>query len=136
MNVIIKGKKTGAEIWEIIQHELLNETGYIPDRLYDFILYDKETKQGIKYSESKLIPTQEEIEIEQRETAKQEVYGQLQKAIDLDNTELIVALRAEYTDLCNGCPVKCISTLDEELTESQLNEEKYLNIIMEDGGVW
>lgn len=70
MDILFKGTKTGAEIWEIIKHKDLEESQLIPDRLYKFTLYNKQTEVGVKFSEMQLIPTEEEIKQQKYETEK------------------------------------------------------------------
>ena len=61
MNIVFKGIKTGAEIWEIIKHPKLNESDWDKDKEYEFIQYDKTTKDGLIYSETKHIVTEQEL---------------------------------------------------------------------------
>lgn len=120
LNDRITEVKFPKENYELLESEQISENGNLNQILVN----------GVWVDDVDL------IKLEQREIAKQEVYSELQKAINLNDTSLIETLRTEYINLCDGAPVKCISTLENELTKAQLSEEEYLNIIMEDGGVW
>ncbi len=74
MNKIIDDKiKTGAEIWEIIKHPLLNESDWDKERRYNFTQYDKILSNGIIYSESKPIPNEQEIQEQSNKQRIQEL---------------------------------------------------------------
>lgn len=77
MKVIFQGIKTGKEIWDIIKNHYLNEDDWIKDREYNFIQYDLKNKNGVIYSESKIISTQEELKQQER----QNIIYELKKTI-------------------------------------------------------
>jgi hypothetical protein len=52
-----------------------------------------------------------------------------------DATELSV-LQQDYTDLCGGVPIITKAELQTNLTDAELDAEKYLGIIMETEEVW
>ncbi len=60
MKELFNGIKTGAEIWRIIKHDSLTESNWEKNRKYNFVQYDKKTKSGVVYSESKPLPTEQE----------------------------------------------------------------------------
>jgi hypothetical protein len=96
MNILFKGVKTGAEIWQIIQHQSLNENDWVKDRLYHFIQYDKVSKNGVNYTESKLIATEEESRLaqeQQRIISLQELISE-KKLYDEDYSKEQEELRA------------------------------------------
>lgn len=94
MNVLRKGVFTGAEIWDFIGHELLNEESYIKDRDYDFVQYDKKTPNGVYYSTAIIIPTEDEQKRADYQTEKQKALSDLN--IIRENMTLGMATQADY----------------------------------------
>ena len=77
--------KTGAEIWELIKHPLLNESDWKKDREYEFIDHGRKTKNGVMCTESFPILTSEEQAIADYE-------AEMQKALDdLEDIEKKIA---------------------------------------------
>lgn len=101
MNIIFKGTKLGSEIWEIIQHELLNEDDWIKDKEYEFIQYDKKTKDGVIYSESKPIQTEQEQLISEYSQEKAKAIKEIRDFQTLGMTAEAEARQAEWLEYHN-----------------------------------